>query len=103
MRYVRTGRGSDCVPRFFLTARTTLQAHGAAAAAASTGTYRLADLLKAAVVDVSPDLLPGEQRVLGQTLSTQVALLRNLHRHAWRQDPHRVWARVLDDTLYPQD
>jgi len=91
------------VPRFSLTARTILQAHGAAAAAVATCTIRLADLFKAAVVDVSPDLLPGEQRVLGQTLSTQVALLRNLHRHAWRQDPHRVWAQVLDDTLETHD
>jgi hypothetical protein len=53
--------------------------------------------MQAAVVDEVPKLLPCEQRVLGQTLSANVALIRNMWRAWWRQKPQRVWAWVLGD------
>ena len=60
----------------------------------------LVRLMRAAVVDEVPRLLPGEQRVLGQTLSVNVAPIRNLHRAWWRQKPgQRAWAEVLGERL----
>jgi hypothetical protein len=47
------------------------------------------------VVDEVPLPAAGEQRVLGQTLSPEVALLRNEHRAWWRQRKDRVWADML--------